>query len=304
MINSNVSLIICTRNRPSRVQRLLASVASQRPALVDLVLVDSSDTGETFDLAQALEIPSFTYLRSSPGLPRQRNVGIRWLQENSRKTEIYAFLDDDVEIGSDYFAKVGEAFSNHRFAMFVSGFDKNLMEPRNSIWSRFFGLRAKEDQGRVLKSGIAIPTYSPKGLVSVDWAPGHSLNMRASILEKFLFNERIRMYGEDVDFCMRVNGVEKIYISSDLGVRHIQESSGREGIAAAEAFNAGFRYQLAIDYPDRVQKGWVLFSSFVLSIGYLLTGLIRLDGVRVQKFLGLSKFFARLLAGKPVVQSQ
>lgn len=303
MTSSPVSLILCTRNRPRRIAALLENVAAQRHHLLDIVVVDSSTDDETNKVVAQFSQLGVAYIRSKPGLPRQRNEGIAYLRLHSANSEIYSFLDDDVVIPDGYFESVWNEFKSLPEAASISGFDLSLTETRQTIFHRMFGLRARNDNGRILKSGVAIPVYNPVGIVRVDWAPGHSLNIRKSTFEAAAFDSSIRMYGEDVDFCLRASQAGAFFIAESLGVWHRPESVGRESAMDSEAFNAGFRYQLSKMWPGRVSTGWVLWSTLALAAGYFLIGVVKIDDVRIRKSIGLGKFFCRLFLGKQVTQS-
>ncbi len=299
-----ISLIVCTRNRPRRIAELLSEVVAQRDHLLDILVVDSSTSDETEVVVSKFREFGVTYLHSEPGLPRQRNAGISHLALHSADSEIYSFLDDDVEIPEGYFANVWREFNALPEALSISGFDLSLTEPGQNVIHRMFGFRALEDNGRILKSGVAVPVYKPVGTVRVDWAPGHSLNVKKSTFKIATFDSSIRMYGEDVDFCMRAGQVGNFYIAESLGVWHRPESLGRDSAIDSEAYNAGFRYQLSKQWPSKVSTGWVLWSSLVLAAGYFIIGVVRLDGIRFRKSVGLGTFFWRLLLRKQVTQSQ
>lgn len=303
MTPSPVSLIVCTRNRPRRIAALLENVVAQRRHLLDIVVVDSSTDDETSKVVAQFSQLGVAYIRSKPGLPRQRNEGIAHLRLHSAKSEIYSFLDDDVVIPDGYFENVWNEFKSLPEAASISGFDLSLTEPRQTIFHRMFGFRARNDNGRILKSGVAIPVYNPIGNVLVDWAPGHSLNVRKSTFEIATFDSSIRMYGEDVDFCLKASQAGELFIAESLGVWHRPESLGRDSALDSEAYNAGFRYELSKLWPGKVSTGWVLWSTLTLAVSYCIIGVVKMDGLRIRKSLGLGKFFCRLFLRKQVTQS-
>ena len=299
----SISLIVCTRNRPNRIRALLTSIAGQIDELNHVVIVDSSTDHATEQLVHDFGGQNLVYCRSKAGLPYQRNVGIDFICHGADVPTVIAFLDDDITVPVDYFKNVALEFGANPNALAICGFDTNLKPPRSSWGRRLFGLREDDDFGRVLNSGIAIPVYEIEKLTRVDWAPGHSLNVRADVFNKIKFDPSIRMYGEDVDFCLRLGQLGPIYISPLLGVSHNPEPSGRDGTSAAEAFNAGFRYSLATTHPGKVSKAMVLVSSVALCLGYFAQGLLRWKTVDLLRSRGLALFLLRVVTGKPVVQS-
>jgi len=104
---ADVTVAVCTRDRPGPLRRALASVAAQsaRPAAV-LVVDNAASTDATRELVRR-EFPSFRHVSEPrPGLDFARN---RALAE--APTEIVAFLDDDVVVDPDWVAATAAVFA-------------------------------------------------------------------------------------------------------------------------------------------------------------------------------------------------
>jgi GT2 family glycosyltransferase len=100
--------VICTRDRPEALARCLASLAHQRSAPGEIVVVDNS----AFRSAEpaCARFPNVRYLHEPrPGLSRARNAGI-----NAARGEIVAFTDDDVEPHALWLSEIARAFRNHQ----------------------------------------------------------------------------------------------------------------------------------------------------------------------------------------------
>lgn len=78
----SLAVVICTRNRPERLRRVLADLREQPPD--ELVVIDQSD--EPVPLGGVAHV-----VDAGRGLPRARNLGLRHV-----RAEIVLFLDDDV----------------------------------------------------------------------------------------------------------------------------------------------------------------------------------------------------------------
>ena len=99
--------ILCTRNRPKEASSVLHQIQAceDRPELI--LVVDGSDEAQSLELQEDIsDLPDVIFMRSAPGLTKQRNVGLGALPSN---TGIVHFLDDDVEIEPDYF-QVNKSF--------------------------------------------------------------------------------------------------------------------------------------------------------------------------------------------------
>ena len=91
-----VTVIICTRNRSSLLQKCLAAVSTLNPAPNQVLVIDNSEgDSDTRRVAQAYGVRYS--LEPVRGLSRARNHGIR-----ESDTDIVAFLDDDANPTSDW----------------------------------------------------------------------------------------------------------------------------------------------------------------------------------------------------------
>jgi GT2 family glycosyltransferase len=100
-----VSLIICTRDRPEALRRCLESLTLQRAHPGEVIIVDNSASGSARQVCT--ERAGLIYVHErSPGLSRARNAGVR-----AASKPIIAFTDDDVEPHPAWLAEIVRAFS-------------------------------------------------------------------------------------------------------------------------------------------------------------------------------------------------
>ena len=116
-----ISLLVCTRNRATRLPSFLEriSLLQEPPGGWELILVDNGSTDETAARIEAFAAGvSFPvrYVRAPvPGLGRARNVGLAHAQGR-----IIAFTDDDCYPRPDYLRVLVEIFEEHRVG-FIGG---------------------------------------------------------------------------------------------------------------------------------------------------------------------------------------
>lgn len=85
----DLSVIVCTLNRPREAARAVAALAKDADG-AELIVVDQSEDA-AFDALAAVLPPAVTHLRAPPeGLPAARNLGGR-----AAKGAVLLFLDDD-----------------------------------------------------------------------------------------------------------------------------------------------------------------------------------------------------------------
>jgi GT2 family glycosyltransferase len=102
----DISVVICTRNRGPALAECLRSIAAQRSAPGEVIVVDNSREGNAKHVCG--QFPDVRYVHEPrAGLSRARNAGIR-----ASRLNIVAFTDDDVEAHSGWTAEIARAFAD------------------------------------------------------------------------------------------------------------------------------------------------------------------------------------------------
>jgi GT2 family glycosyltransferase len=287
------------------VQNRLSEFARFDELPCQILIVDSSIDNQSerivLDMAKEFGFP-LQYLRSSAGLPRQRNAGIDWAKKNIENLQLIHFLDDDIIPNRDYFANINDVFARFPNAIAVGGFDSGL-KPRQhaGIFRRLLGLGSRET-GVILPSGIAIPPRPITDVEHTEWLVGASQSFRASIFDCAMFNPNLRMYGEDIDFYLKIEGLGEILCSASLPIIHLNDPTNRESLRSVNLFHNGIRWLFSQEYPERISKKRVLVVALVLGIGELTKSVLTLSLKRLGASLGNFEFLVRIVLRKQVVQ--
>jgi GT2 family glycosyltransferase len=222
-------VIICTRDRPEDLRRVLDSIASQTLLPDRVLVVDSSedDRSEMETRRQASEHfgVEFQHVRSAPGLTRQRNCGVA-----ASRGQVIHFLDDDVVCEPGYLAAIMACFGAdpNGEVLGVGGLVTNVRPARPSRWKNLFGLSAA-DQGRVLASGRPTIVFETDRQLDVDWLSGCCMSYRAIVFSSEKFDETLPGYGlgEDVDFSYRVRQKGRLVVTPKARLEHHQSERNR-----------------------------------------------------------------------------
>ncbi len=107
----SVSVVVCTRDRPDDLRRCLTSIVACTPPPFEIIVVDNAPIGDLEGGIRAIA-PGARYLREPrPGLSHARNVGAA-----VSAGQVVAFTDDDVEVPSDWVARVAAVFRDPAIA--------------------------------------------------------------------------------------------------------------------------------------------------------------------------------------------
>ncbi len=268
----SISLCICTMNRPDDLNHCLASVfqSAEKPDEV-IVSDDSPDPLPTKTVAA--RYPGVVY-QSGPrrGLGPNRNACIR----SARGSHII-FIDDDVCVPPDFFARARQLLASCGSQTIITGHEMNHREgitkkvvPHNAD---FWGLQRlpvdKEYRAIVINS-----TIFPR-----------------SLFERAIFDENLRYGSEEIDMAQHATSLGYQIIYDDpLYVNHYPSPVNRENYK--KFVHASRLYATTKAY-------WQYEHSLPKTLAYIIFAPLQLAGSAVRKgdFLGLWRAFqATLLA--------
>jgi glycosyltransferase involved in cell wall biosynthesis len=114
-----ISVVICTRNRPDLIGQSLTSVLANAHPNFDVIVVDQSDDGRTGEVVRGIAARDsrLRYLYTmTAGLSRAYNLGIR-----ETSGEVLAFTDDDCVAADSWLEAIAAAFEHESEADLLYG---------------------------------------------------------------------------------------------------------------------------------------------------------------------------------------
>ena len=302
-----IALCICTRHRPEEIRSILGHLESLKFIPRVCLIIDSSEDSFTNDVVKNHSENSgieFIYLHSSPGLPHQRNVGVKYLIANKllKDNGIVSFLDDDVRVLSDYFEKVSLLFDGNPGAISIGGYVDEKPKVNSKSLIRRLALLGSRNSGVILKSGFAMAPFPNNKQMETQWIPGGMQNIRIEAFKHELFDGRIRMYGEDVEFYSRLFKYGKILCSNLLPVKHLEAVEEKDNLRTVQCFTDGFRWTLASTKRFGVKKYAVLLSTVYLILADLILWIVNSNSGNKESLLGHIDFLSNLIRRAEVQQ--
>ncbi len=300
-VKKQIACILCTKDRPNYVQDFLNNLQLQTNLPELILIIDSSTNDESRRIVQSHPLNSLKrlyYFESKPGLPRQRNLGISKALDLISDTDntLVAFLDDDVIIDSKYFENLRFEVSKDFAFAGITGQPSEVkkFDFRFRIY-RFFLMDSKVD-GSILSSGLTTVPRASSNLESAEWMCGLSMNIPLRLLKQLRFNESIRMYGEDLEMCLRLREFGPLVCSPILLYTHKYAAQERQNIFKVTTYTLGIRWELSKSYPNTIKKGaiiWSLFGTCIIDFTLLLC--FRSPRERLLRLLGSGNFLLKLL---------
>lgn len=116
----STTVVVCTRERPDDLARVLDSLTAQTYREFSLLVVDNAPRSDTTSrvVEQFIDsFPTLTYVvEPRPGLSQARNCAIRHVE-----TDVIAWIDDDEVADENWVAEIVSAFARHPGAAAISG---------------------------------------------------------------------------------------------------------------------------------------------------------------------------------------
>jgi GT2 family glycosyltransferase len=234
----NVSVVICTRNRPDTLGQALESVAECEYPSYDVHVMDQSTDDKSQKVVEEIAARFAHKLKinyhhlEKAGLSRAYNLGLA-----ASAGEIVACTDDDVVVPKDWLAQVAKAFAADKQAGLLYGqvlIPESLQEAeRNGLIVPSLPIAKYE---RLIKGGTR---YKVFGM-------GANYALRRSILERVgLFDEALGGGGplrssQDFDFAYRVyRAGYAVILVPDVKVDHYGSRTGDQWPATLKAYGVG-----------------------------------------------------------------
>ncbi len=165
-----------------------------------------------------------TTLPSPPGLPAQRNLGLRQTQ-----ADVVAFFDDDVELEPGYLAALMAVYERRwgEGVGGVAGSTPGWRQSSEGAWwlKRVFGLTHVAASGEAVR---LLPTLGltwvaqPAHEIPCAALPGHCMSFRRTALDGIAFDESLGGYadGEDIDVGIQVGRRYPLWQTPDARLTH------------------------------------------------------------------------------------
>jgi len=207
----NTTVVICSANRPhilAETVQSLISRQSRQPREIVISVYDEEHVAEETKIIPSVRI----VLNSRKGLTVQRNAAL-----SSVQTPYTLFLDDDVEIASNYIESMESLLDSSRDVVAATGF--------------IVADGAQGDTGldREFAKGLTV-SYRPSS-ENCDHQETYGCNIfaRASVFSSIRFDENLPLYGwlEDYDFATNCLKHGKIILNAGTCVAHLATPTGR-----------------------------------------------------------------------------
>lgn len=215
------SVVIPTMRREAILEATLATLERCDPPPFEVIVVDSDDDGSSQPVVTAFDhavTPAVRYVRTTPSLTRQRNIGI-----DDASGDVIVFMDDDVSIAPDFFARLEASYRESTVigvtGRVVEADSKRLGGPASPL-RRLLQGRGRE--GTFTRYGYPRYVRTFDRPHDVEFMPGCFMSARRDLAAKVRFDEHMGGYAlaEDEDFSYRLSRLGRIRYVPEIVIRH------------------------------------------------------------------------------------
>jgi glycosyltransferase involved in cell wall biosynthesis len=269
---TRISIVTPTLHRPDEVRDLLDNLCQQTHLPHEVILVDGAPTDtltQEVVEARAASLPyRVCYIRAGGGTAIQRNVGI-----DAAGGDFVAFIDDDIRLEPNYFAKIMQVFADDadRRVGGVAGMISNQTFDMDASprwqWYKRLGLFTTYEPGRYdFATGYPINRYAQplhEGVREIDF-----MGSNCGVWRREVFTEGLRFdpffvgFGvlEDAHFALRAGKTWTLLECGPARCTHLHSGGGRENprsVARKTAVN--YRYVFVDIVRDRTLRNELRF---------------------------------------------
>ena len=226
-MKKTLSAIICTKDRLDAAILCVKTIYEQTRLPDELLVVDCSKLKQLEDeLKQFLDKLKIKYIHTeTPGLTRQRNIGIR-----ESKGDYVLFLDDDTELDKDFLKEIIRAFEESGVENIGGVTGEVVLEEKqgsskrkilnflNNTYATLFQLpRYGNGKFSISGSSTTIKCNTVKDFTKVEFLCGCNMAFKRRVLQDFEFDEKLvgstsGWIGEDDDVaCYMKSRYQNIY---------------------------------------------------------------------------------------------
>lgn len=243
--------------RPKALSELLNSVKEQTVYPNEILIIDGSTDDKTNLLFANESFKNLSYYKvdaTERGLTKQRNIGISKVDDT---IDIVCFLDDDTILEPTYFENLIETYSIYPYAIAVGGYISNEVHWKKKDKAVLYNEYEQDEfvrklgQRNVLRKRLGLLSNQPPGIMpefsngfSVSFLPptdkvyeveyfmGGVSSYKKEVFNQISFSDYFEGYGlyEDLDFCLRVSKLGKLYVNTAAKLEHHHEPSGRPNL--------------------------------------------------------------------------
>jgi glycosyltransferase involved in cell wall biosynthesis len=289
MFTYKTTLIIPTRNRSSKLIKLIKNIVKLKIFFNEIIVVYSSDNQHKKKIITFLTKKKIKLINTFPSTTHQRNVGLKVRKKNSK---YILFLDDDIVINKKAFIEMNSGIIKYSKIDKICSFAFNLQTNKKkfkferikkSKLVKLLGLYS-EKQGKVMKSGWHTKISNLSKDTFVQWIYSGATLFRTNIIKNMKFKNLNKGFNYLEDLHFSFNLTQKKF-------KHLviaKATVSNPNLVSRNDLNFGFieilnRYKFVETY--KLNKINFYITAFIRML-YLITNILHLKTSWILRFFG------------------
>ena len=289
MFTHKTTLIVPTRNRSSKLIKLIKDIVKLKIIFNEIIVVDSSDNHHKKKIIPFLTKKKIKLINTFPSTTHQRNVGLKVRKKNSK---YILFLDDDIVINKKAFIEMNSGIIKYSKIDKICSFAFNLQTNKKkfkferikkSKLVKLLGLYS-EKPGKVMKSGWHTKISNLSKDTFVQWIYSGATLFRTNIIKNMKFKNLNKGFNYLEDLHFSFNLTQKKF-------KHLviaKATVSNPNLVSRNDLNFGFieilnRYKFVETY--KLNKINFYITAFIRML-YLITNILHLKTSWILRFFG------------------
>jgi GT2 family glycosyltransferase len=214
------AVVISSVSRPRILHETVVSLGKQTclPVIIVLSLCDTASVAN-----ETAQLPLIRIVQGAQGLTKQRNMGLTVVPADA---DCVLFLDDDIELSSNYIESMQRLFDRSPDVVMASGI------------SAADGLRIGRTLTREEASTAVLKLRCESKTEAAEGAYGCNMFVRRSLLSRVQFDERLPLdsWLEDYDFSVQSKPYGEVVWNHETCVAHL----GAQRVRRERGFLVGY----------------------------------------------------------------
>lgn len=226
----DISVVIPTYNRSVDLEKSLRKLKLFAPKILEIIVVDQSEGKESFNVCKQLNIKNLKYVHSNvPSITRARNLGVKKSSSNSK---IICFLDDDAEVGRNYFLEIVRVFNKYKNCVGVAVYQKpDKINNFENFVKKIFFLGNFGNSAKIISAYGNTYPFALNKVINVEWFSGVNMCYKKEVFKTLKFDENLKGYtvAEDIDFSYNIHNkfFNGLYLTPHASILHRYSREGR-----------------------------------------------------------------------------
>jgi len=195
----NITIGIVTKNRASKLYRLLYSLQPQLKTNHNILILENGSNVVKKDKIKQLKIKRFKLIKKNfSNIPKARNILLNLAKE--RKSEVIIFIDDDCIPSSNWLKEYEQTLKENKNIQVLQGKIKSI--PKNNVYAQtsqlLFNIWFEANK-------INTEITNKKQLICENKIiDTKNVAFRLKNIKKHKFNEQIKFFAADIDYASQL----------------------------------------------------------------------------------------------------